>query len=167
VSAFGRVGGSQPAVEGHSASTIQELNFDVKGYCGAGAPRFNIVSGSNVAFLGCASGVVGPITNGYTHVEFTPAQIAAALATAGIAPTDTVDDLYVILDEIGTANIHNISVNNKVVGDPTSPTTSDDCKNGGYKSFYPGFKTQGDCVSFFATKGKNQPSPPKSVQQHA
>jgi hypothetical protein len=33
------------------------------------------------------------------------------------------------------------------------PTTKDQCKNGGWHSF-PGFKNQGDCVSFVATEGR-------------
>jgi hypothetical protein len=33
------------------------------------------------------------------------------------------------------------------------PTSKDQCKNGGWRS-YPGFKNQGDCVSFVAGKGK-------------
>jgi hypothetical protein len=37
------------------------------------------------------------------------------------------------------------------------PTAKDQCKNGGWRNF-PGFKNQGDCVSYVATKGKNQPS---------
>ncbi len=32
------------------------------------------------------------------------------------------------------------------------------CKHGGWKSFGTMFKNQGDCVSFFATGGKNPPS---------
>jgi hypothetical protein len=37
------------------------------------------------------------------------------------------------------------------------PTTKDQCKNGGWKA-YGVFRTQGDCVSFVATKGKNPPA---------
>jgi hypothetical protein len=37
------------------------------------------------------------------------------------------------------------------------PTSKDQCKNGGWRD-YPGFNNQGDCVSFVATRGKNQPS---------
>ena len=37
------------------------------------------------------------------------------------------------------------------------PTSTDQCKNGGWKTFGV-FKNQGDCVSFVATKGKNPPS---------
>jgi hypothetical protein len=37
------------------------------------------------------------------------------------------------------------------------PNTKDQCKNGGWRHF-PGFKNQGDCVSFVATGGKNPPA---------
>ena len=37
------------------------------------------------------------------------------------------------------------------------PTSADQCKNGGWKTFGV-FKNQGDCVSFIASKGKNPPS---------
>jgi hypothetical protein len=37
------------------------------------------------------------------------------------------------------------------------PTSKDQCKNGGWRTFGV-FKNQGDCVSFVATKGKNQPA---------
>ncbi len=40
---------------------------------------------------------------------------------------------------------------------PLGPTTKDQCKNGGWRNF-PGFKNQGDCVSFIATGGKNPPA---------
>ena len=39
------------------------------------------------------------------------------------------------------------------------PTSKDECQNGGWKTFGV-FKNQGDCVSFVATRGKNQPSLP-------
>lgn len=38
------------------------------------------------------------------------------------------------------------------------PTNKDQCKDNGWKSFGTTFKNQGDCVSFVATHGKNQPS---------
>jgi hypothetical protein len=37
------------------------------------------------------------------------------------------------------------------------PTSTDQCKNGGWRTFGV-FKNQGDCVSFVATKGKNPPA---------
>jgi len=161
-------------LEGGPVSGITELNFDYKNgeHCGAGAPRFNIQSGSKVAFLGCAGGTQTPTSEpNWTHVEFTPAQIAAALATATILSTDTLDDLYIIFDEgtdtptggtigvAGTVHIDNISVNGASVGSPTSPQSREDCKNGGWTNLTDAnghaFKNQGDCVSYFATKGKN------------
>ena len=46
-----------------------------------------------------------------------------------------------------------------VVDAPPLPTTKEQCKNGGWQT-YGVFKNQGDCVSFVATGGKNQPSGP-------
>jgi hypothetical protein len=39
---------------------------------------------------------------------------------------------------------------------PLLPTSKDQCKDGGWLNF-PQFKNQGNCVSFVASKGKNQP----------
>jgi hypothetical protein len=39
---------------------------------------------------------------------------------------------------------------------PPLPTSKDQCTNGGWRNF-PGFKNQGDCVSFVATGRKNPP----------
>jgi hypothetical protein len=44
-----------------------------------------------------------------------------------------------------------------VVDAPALPTSKDQCKNGGWRSFGV-FKNQGDCVSFVADKGKNPPA---------
>jgi len=46
-----------------------------------------------------------------------------------------------------------------VVDAKTPPTSKDQCRNGGWRS-YGEFRNQGDCVSFVATGGKNQPSGP-------
>jgi hypothetical protein len=40
---------------------------------------------------------------------------------------------------------------------PCLPTKKEECKNGGWRNFG-AFKNQGDCVSFVATGGKNQPA---------
>ena len=37
------------------------------------------------------------------------------------------------------------------------PTNREQCKNGGWQSYGTSFKNQGDCVSFVATQGKNEP----------
>lgn len=166
------------ALEGGPVSTLTELNFEYKdgGHCGGGAPRFNVVTDQGTAFLGCNGGVATPAGAGWTHVEFTAAQLNAAYAAAGINPlTATLQDLYIIFDEgtdtpaggtigtPGTVNIDNVSVNNAVVGSPTSPTSKEACKNGGWQNLVgsngQAFKNQGDCVSYVATAGKNKPSP--------
>jgi hypothetical protein len=43
-----------------------------------------------------------------------------------------------------------------VVDAPPLPTSRDECRNGGWRA-YGIFKSQGDCVSFVATGGKNPP----------
>jgi hypothetical protein len=153
------------SLEGQPVSNLAELNFDFKdgGHCGSGAPRFNLeLNGTNNAFLGCNStlGTKTPSsTTGWTHVEFSTADIAAAVVAAGGSSTDTLSDLYIIFDEgsdtgpdfTGTVNIDNISVNNQVVGSPTSASSKDDCKNNGWQSLLGSngqpFKNQGQCVS--------------------
>jgi hypothetical protein len=42
---------------------------------------------------------------------------------------------------------------------PPLPTSKDQCKGGGWRA-YGVFKNQGDCVSFVATRGRNQPNDP-------
>jgi hypothetical protein len=46
-----------------------------------------------------------------------------------------------------------------VVDAPPLPTSTEQCKNGGWQSFDV-FKNQGDCVSFVATDGNNSPARP-------
>lgn len=40
---------------------------------------------------------------------------------------------------------------------PPPPATADECKDGGWATATPGFKNQGDCVSFVRTGGRNEP----------
>jgi hypothetical protein len=56
-------------------------------------------------------------------------------------------------------NIHEIPVGYATVTFVAGPTDKDQCKNGGWQAFGV-FKSQGDCVSFVATGGKNPPSGP-------
>ena len=41
---------------------------------------------------------------------------------------------------------------------PVRRPVKDQCKKGGWKNYGTTFKNQGDCVSFVASKGKNQPN---------
>jgi hypothetical protein len=65
--------------------------------------------------------------------------------------------------EVDNQLFFNASVDNVVIQSVRLlPTTKEQCKNGGWRSFGV-FKNQGDCVSFVATNGRNQPagSPPQ------
>ena len=61
--------------------------------------------------------------------------------------------------EVDNVFFFNASVDNVVVQSVRLlPTTKDQCKNGGWKTFGSVFKNQGDCVSFVATGGRNEPA---------
>ena len=62
-----------------------------------------------------------------------------------------------VTDVIGTPETGTLTHGRAVVFDaPPSPTSKGQCMDGGWQNF-PKFKNQGDCVSFVATQGKNQP----------
>jgi hypothetical protein len=156
------------ALEGGSISELTELNFEYQngGHCGAGAPRFNVVVDGTTYFLGCTQGTHTDLGNGWTHVEFGPADFTAA----GIPVTGTLEDLMIIFDEgtdtptggtigtAGTVTLDNISVNGDVVGSSAKPASKDDCKDGGWMTFQdPSFKNQGQCVSYVVSnRGGNK-----------
>ena len=127
--------------------------------CQGGSPRFDVVTTSGLFFLGCNN--VTPTVNGDGTVTYT--FTAATLAAAGNQvpfPTGTIQSISILIDVQGTADVSNITVNGVLqVPAPTTPTSKDQCKNGGWKTFTnPKFKNQGDCVSFVATGGKNPPN---------
>ena len=139
-------------VNGVSGITLTELNFDVKGSCGAGAPRFNVVTSDNVLhFFGCADGTQTPTGNGFTHVVFSPTNPAQAFPV--IASGTTVKSIELVFDEHGQAYVDNVSINNQIIGGPSTPKTANDCKDGGYRNLQDAngqtFRNQGQCVSYF------------------
>jgi hypothetical protein len=138
-------------INGVNGIHLTELNFDYQGYCGAGAPRFNVSASDGFHFIGgCANGTATTLDNGWTHVTFDPANSAQAFPAIGSSAT--INSIVLILDEQGTVNIDNVSVNDQVIGGPNSPSTADACKNNGYKSLQDEngkyFKNQGQCVSW-------------------
>ena len=46
---------------------------------------------------------------------------------------------------------------------PPLPTSTEQCKNGGWQNFQGRFKNEGDCMSFVTTGGKNQPANPPII----
>jgi hypothetical protein len=127
--------------------------------CQGGSPRFDVVTTDGTFFLGCNN--VTPTTNANGTVTYT--FDAASIAAGGNQvpfPTGTIKAIDILIDVEGTADVSDITVNGVLQEPaPATPTTKDQCKNGGWKTFTsPSFKNQGDCVSFVATHGKNPPS---------
>lgn len=150
-------------INGVSGITLTELNFDIKdaSLCTGGSPRFNVDASDGFHFIGgCGNGTQTSLGNGWTHVVFDPA--SATQAFPPIASGATINSINLILDEQGSAYVDNISVNDQVIGaPPTKQQLIDSCKKGGWQNFTgnPGpFKNQGDCVSYFATNGRNMPA---------
>ena len=112
--------------------TITELGYDIRknasaaslsgSHCGAGAPRFNIVTtdGAN-HFIGCNSpaGVPGGASTGWVRLRWDP-----ATAFPPVLLTDTVQRIVIVFDEgtdtgpdfFGAAILDNIDVNGTLVG---------------------------------------------------
>ena len=122
--------------------------------CQGGSPRFDVVTTAGLFFLGCNNVTPTINANGTATYTFTPAALAAAGNQVPF-PTGTITALDVLIDVEGTADITNITVNGELQV-PTAQVAKDQCKNGGWQNFTsPSFKNQGDCVSYFATGGKN------------
>jgi len=128
--------------------------------CQGGSPRFNVVTSngttSTTYFLGCNN--VTPTTNGDGTATYT--FDAASIAAAGGQvpfPAGTITSVDVLIDVQGTADLSNITLNGQaqVPVTSTGPTSKQQCKHGGWKSFTsPTFKNQGQCVSWFVHHSK-------------
>jgi hypothetical protein len=118
--------------------TISELGYDIRkagasgasplgSHCGAGAPRFDIVTTDGVVhFLGCNSppGVVAATSTGWVRLRWGAAELATAFPP--LLPGNTVRRIVIIFDEgtdasggpdsFGAAILDNIDVNGTLVG---------------------------------------------------
>lgn len=124
------------------STTGMTLSYQVQGYCGAGAPRFNVnLSNGQTIFLACIYG-----NDGSGNVSFTAGQTYGGVL---FPEGQTVQSIDIVQDEQGQTTLSNITVN----GTPVTVTTQalkDQCKNGGWMSMTnPTFKNQGQCVSYF------------------
>jgi hypothetical protein len=148
-------------ITGLEGQTFTSASFTLASasQCQGGSPRFNVTTTNGLFFLGCNNVTPTPNSNGTVTYTFTAATIAAAGNQVPF-PTGTIQSISILIDVQGTADISNITVNGVLqVPAPSTPTSKDQCKNGGWKSFTkPSFKNQGDCVSFVATGGKNPPN---------
>ena len=126
---------AQADISGVSGIHLTELGYDVRkprsfadasgSHCGAGAPRFDVITSDNVDhFVGCAS--PPPVQTatgvGFVRLRWTAVQLAAAFPP--ILPTDTVKSITIIFDEgqdtapdnFGLAVLDNIDINGTLVG---------------------------------------------------
>ena len=114
------------------AASLNTLAFDISGfpgadfggangYCGAGSPRFNVVSGAGTCFLGCVHGKKTQDTQtGWWEIRF-DAPFSNFPGCSDV--TGDVASISIVFDEgtdVGPGNvvIDNIRINNEVVGVP-------------------------------------------------
>jgi hypothetical protein len=125
-------------------------NYAVVGYMGT-YTQFNPVA-QPPSSSGPISGILQIVDNGPKGSELGPDAVVEHDAFDSTTPPDC--------SAAGARPISGGLNGDYVVTDaPALPATKEQCKNGGWRSF-PGFKNQGDCVSFVATNGKNPPSGP-------
>jgi hypothetical protein len=85
---------------------------------------------------GQTPGAEGPDT---LYVKFLESPLGPGDCPVPVDPRSVeISDLFIITDETGGITVHDA---------PARPTSKDQCKNGGWRSF-PGFKNQGECVAF-------------------
>jgi hypothetical protein len=109
---------------------LTEIGFDIRnsGHCGAGAPRFNVVTTDNVFhFLGgCSNATSSPATpeQGWSRVRIDPTN--ASQAFPPVTASEIVKSIDLIFDEgtdtgtdfSGMAVLDNLDVNGFLIGAP-------------------------------------------------
>jgi hypothetical protein len=117
-------------LKGVKGITLTELGYDIRSgsHCGAGAPRFNVVTSDGVNhFVGCSSPAGAPtaVGMGWTRLRWDAALLATAFPP--ISPLNNeVQSITIIFDEgqdamggpdmFGLAVLDNIDVNGTMVG---------------------------------------------------
>lgn len=112
-------------ITGEHDITLRELGFDYTGYCGAGAPRFNVYTNKEAGegyFVGCLSGTATPIESraGWFRVRFGEEDfIPFGGETDPFAyGTTRIDQMEIIMDETGKVTLDNIDINGKFIKRP-------------------------------------------------
>ena len=119
-------------LQGQPATTLTALSWEHRtdGWCGAGAPRWNVgvtdASGDHTVFLGCNAATHAPGgTDGWTSDSYSSADIAAAIKAVGVDPANaTISSLAIVFDEgtdvgPGFVFLDNITVNTTVWTSPS------------------------------------------------
>src|SRR3954470_2352489 len=139
-------------ITGVAGQTFESASFTLANasQCQGGSPRFDVVIGTTVFFLGCNN--VTPTINadGSATYTFTAATLAAAGQQVP-TPTGTITGVEIVLDVQGAADLTNIAFNGVAqVVKPHTTSAKNACKNGGWKTMTnPTFKNQGQCVAHF------------------
>jgi hypothetical protein len=81
-----------------------------EGYCGAGAPRFNVYTDNGTSFLGCIHGETTDAGGGWTKVTFTGDE-----PFAGGAFGNPINGLAIVMDEEGQTLLRHITVDGVAV----------------------------------------------------
>ena len=151
--------------------------------CGGGSPRFQLnTAGGNIfvylgpspVFTGCAAGwqQSGNLIGNNEACRYDTSQLLGGTQCNTYAGTlllfggVTITGIQLVVDSgwsaaaSGGDGEETILVDNVMINDNTYTfENTDSCKKGGWQDFTssPGpFKNQGDCVSFFASGGKNE-----------
>ncbi len=95
-----------------------------------------------------------------TTVELSPAPTGSGTCTIVLQETLTSDDFGEVCQlpdflPVGI-NFPEFRVCAQLLPPPL-PSAKEQCKKGGFRNFGGAFRNQGDCVSFVATQGKNEP----------
>jgi hypothetical protein len=139
-------------ITGVAGQTFESASFTLASasQCQGGSPRFDIVVGTTVFFLGCNN--VTPTTNADGSATYTFTADTIAVLHQVPVPTGAIDSMDILIDIHGTADVSQITVNGELQKPaPAHVNAFSKCKNGGWKTFTdPKFKNQGQCVSYFA-----------------
>ncbi len=119
-------------IKGVKNLQLSELGFDIRdgGHCGAGAPRFNIVTNDNVThFAGCIYATTDPTApaTGWTRKRFSATDLqATGKVFPPLLPGNTVKSMDIVMDEgtdtapdnSGLSILDNIDINGALIGQP-------------------------------------------------
>ncbi|HMK20928.1 MAG TPA: hypothetical protein VK466_01255 [Terriglobales bacterium] len=148
-------------LKGVKGIALSELGYDIRkinappdaqgSHCGAGAPRFDVVSGGVTYFIGCNSPTATSTTaggNGWVRLKWGDGGSIPAYGPAGLTNifSFVVESISIVFDEgqdasggpdqFGLAVLDNINVNGKLVGRGFSDGKDKDSKDRPGKNWY-------------------------------
>jgi hypothetical protein len=102
------------------------------------------VAASDVLATVFRTNVGDPLTKAPTSMSFDLSAFAGTTVRLRFAEVENQGPFQASVDKVAVTSI-------------PLPTTAEQCENGGWRSFGTSFNSQGDCVSFVASNGKNEP----------